>query len=108
MVKNPPFNAGNLGSIPALGSKVPHASVQLSPGAVTTEPAGSGIFEPQLEKGRKGKTDLKERSCILQLRLDRAKILYIYTAAQLCQLGEESVHDSRLVYGKEEAFLQWG
>ena len=53
MVKNPPFNAGNLGSIPALGSKVPHASVQLSPGAVTTEPAGSGIFEPQLEKERK-------------------------------------------------------
>lgn len=37
LVKNPPVNAGNMGSIPGLG-KVPHSTEQpLSP---TTEPRG--------------------------------------------------------------------
>ena len=31
MVKNPPFNAGDAGSIPSRGTKIPHASGLLSP-----------------------------------------------------------------------------
>ena len=53
MVKNPPHrdcpggpvvgsrpsNAGDMGSIPGQGTRIPHASEQLSPCATTTEPA---------------------------------------------------------------------
>ena len=38
MVKNLPCNAGDVGSIPGRGTKIPHAAEQLSPCAVTTEP----------------------------------------------------------------------
>ena len=38
MVKNPPSNAGDVGSIPGQGTKIPHATGQLSPHATTTEP----------------------------------------------------------------------
>ena len=31
MVKNPPHNAGDAGSIPDWGTKIPHASEQLQP-----------------------------------------------------------------------------
>ena len=31
VVENPPFNAGNAGSIPGRGTKIPHAVGQLSP-----------------------------------------------------------------------------
>ena len=31
VVKNPPGNAGDLGSIPGWGTKIPHALKQLSP-----------------------------------------------------------------------------
>ena len=31
VVKNPPSNTGNVGSIPGLGTKIPHATGQLSP-----------------------------------------------------------------------------
>ena len=37
VVKNPPYNAGDTGLIPGLGSKIPHATGQLSPCATTTE-----------------------------------------------------------------------
>ena len=37
VVKNPPSNAGDVGSIPGQGTKIPHASGQLSPHAL--EPA---------------------------------------------------------------------
>ena len=30
MVKNPPFNAWDVGSIPGQGTKIPHATLQLS------------------------------------------------------------------------------
>ena len=33
MVKNPPYNAGDMGSIPGQGTKIPHATGQLSPRA---------------------------------------------------------------------------
>ena len=37
VVKNPPSNAGDAGSIPGWGAKIPHAAGQLSPRATTTE-----------------------------------------------------------------------
>ena len=37
VVKNPPSNAGDAGSIPGWGTKIPHAVGQLSPRATTTE-----------------------------------------------------------------------
>ena len=40
VVKNPPSNAGDVGSIPGQGTKIPHAIGQISPGACTLEPAG--------------------------------------------------------------------
>lgn len=33
VLKNPPCNAGDVGSIPGKGTKVPHVAEQLSPGA---------------------------------------------------------------------------
>ena len=39
MVKNPPSNAGDAGSIPGRGTRIPHAAEQLSPCATSTEPA---------------------------------------------------------------------
>ena len=37
MVKNPPSNAGDAGSIPGQGTKIPHAMGQLNPHAATRE-----------------------------------------------------------------------
>ena len=50
VVKNPPSNAGDVGSIPGWGTKVPHATGQLSLHATTTEPTRSRACEPQLER----------------------------------------------------------
>ena len=36
-VKNPPYNAGDVGVIPGRGTKIPHAIGQLSLSAATTE-----------------------------------------------------------------------
>ena len=49
VVKNPPSNAGDVGSIPGRGTKIPHAMGQLSLLAATTEPACSGAHVSQLE-----------------------------------------------------------
>ena len=38
VVKSPPANPGDMGSIPGPGTKIPHAMGQLSPSATTTEP----------------------------------------------------------------------
>ena len=66
MVKNPPYNAEDMGSIPGQGTKIPHAAGQLSPSATTTEfarlnerahmppttePTRPGACAPQLERG---------------------------------------------------------
>ena len=40
VVKNPSFNAGDMGLIPGWGTKIPHVSEELSLCAVTAEPAG--------------------------------------------------------------------
>ena len=37
VVKNLPYNAGDMGSIHSQGTKIPHAVGQLSPHATTTE-----------------------------------------------------------------------
>ena len=37
VVKNPPYNAGDTGSIPGQGTKIPHAAGQLRPPTTTTE-----------------------------------------------------------------------
>ena len=65
MVNNPLSNAGDTGSIPDQGNKIPHAVGQLSPCATTielvhlnerahvpqtTEPTHSGAYAPQLER----------------------------------------------------------
>ena len=49
MVKNPPFSAGDAGSIPGQGAKLPHVAGQLRPRATTTELAC-----------------LNQRACVLQ------------------------------------------
>ena len=46
VVKNPPCNAGDAGSTPGRGTKVPHAVEQLSLSVTTTEPACSGAQVP--------------------------------------------------------------
>ena len=56
VVKNPPCNAGDVSSIPGQGTKIPHASGQLSLCANTTEPTG-----PQLERNPRAAT--KEPTC---------------------------------------------
>ena len=38
VIKNPPANAGDMGSSLGRSSKIPHAARPLSPGATTTEP----------------------------------------------------------------------
>ena len=65
VVKNPPSNVGDAGSIPGPGTKIPHATGQISPCATTielsrlneracvpqtTEPTCSGAHAPQLEE----------------------------------------------------------
>ena len=65
MVKNSPSNAGDAGSSPGLGIKIPHAAGQLSPSTTaielpclneraralqTTEPTHSGARAPHLER----------------------------------------------------------
>ena len=42
MIKNPPSNAGDMGSIPNQGNKIPHAVGYLSPHATATEPTYTG------------------------------------------------------------------
>ena len=50
MIKNPPCRSGDMGSIPGQGTKIPHASEQLSPHTTTREPAHSRACAPQQEK----------------------------------------------------------
>ena len=49
MVKKPPCNTGDLGSIPGQETKIPHASEQLSLQATTAEPVCFGAGAPQPE-----------------------------------------------------------
>ena len=47
VVKNPPSNAGDMGSIPGWGIKIPCASRQLSLHVATTDPTLSSACTPQ-------------------------------------------------------------
>ena len=46
VVKNPPCNAEDTGSIPSQGTKIPHAAGQLNPCATTTELACRKLQSP--------------------------------------------------------------
>ena len=76
-VKNLPCNAGDAGSIPDRGTKVPHAVGQLSLRATNSEPmhlnqrgseprgaepTGCGAHEPQLERSLHAETKLERCS----------------------------------------------
>ena len=50
VVQDPPANAGDTGSILGLGTKIPHATGQLSPCATTTEPVCPTACALQKEK----------------------------------------------------------
>ena len=49
VIKTSPCNSGNAGSILDWGTKIPHATEQLSPCTRATEPVHSGAFVPQLK-----------------------------------------------------------
>ena len=78
VVKNLPSNAGDTGSIPGQGTKIPHATWQLSPRATTTElmrlkkracmpqttePTCSGARVPQLERENPHATVREKLAC---------------------------------------------
>ena len=101
VVKNPPSNAGDTGSITGRGTKIPHAMGQLSSRAITpepvhlnqrarvpqtTEPTRPGACAPQLERENPHATTREKpvhhnershmpqrRSCVPQLRPNAAK-----------------------------------
>ena len=94
VVKNLPYNAGDVGSIPGWGTKIPHAAGQLSPRATTTElvhhnervrvprttePTCPGAYVPQLERENRHARTREKPTChseishVLQLRPDTAK-----------------------------------
>ena len=56
VVKNPPCNSGDVGSIPGWGTKIPHPTEQLSPHAATIMPVGSKTHhkDPAQRKKKKG------------------------------------------------------
>ena len=57
VVKNPPYNAGDAGSIPGRRTKIPHATEKLSPCSSTPGSPGWGTLVPKLESlcaGMKG------------------------------------------------------
>ena len=49
VVKNPPYNAGDVASIPGRRTRIPHVVGQLSPCATTTELTRSGTGATQLQ-----------------------------------------------------------
>ena len=61
VVKKPPSSAGDMGSIPGRGAKIPHAVGQLSPCTATTETTCSGAHAPQLERSPRAAT--KDPAC---------------------------------------------
>ena len=64
VVKNPPWNVGDMGSIPGQGTKILHAMGQQSPWAATRESLSHNERSHMTQ----------QRSLMLQLRLSVAKI----------------------------------
>ena len=75
LVKNPPANAGNMGSIPSPGMKIPRAMGQLSLRTTTTEPASGRACVPHVEKSPKweARTPQLEKAHLQQRRPAAAK-----------------------------------
>ena len=73
VVKNPPANAGDMGSIPDPGS-IPHVVEQLSPSATTTEPALQSP-RPTTTEARtpRARALQQEKACAQQRRPNAAK-----------------------------------
>ena len=64
VVKNPPCNSGDVGSIPGWGTKIPHPTEQLSPHAATMMPVGSKTHhEDPAHQKKKGGKKLLCQSC---------------------------------------------
>ena len=61
MIKNPPCNTGDVGSIPGQGTRIPRAAGQLS------------LQVPSLEATTRESVCLNERSDMMQLRPSAAK-----------------------------------
>ena len=68
VVKNPASNAGDVGSIHGLGTKIPHAAGQLSPCNTSGKPS-TATAEPVYPSPRSA----IRRTCMLQLRPSTAK-----------------------------------
>ena len=68
VVKNLPYNAGDVGSIPGWGTKIPHAVEQLSLRATATEGHMTHLHVPTERPHT-----MQRRSCMLQLRPDTVK-----------------------------------
>ena len=74
MVKNLPCNAGDMGSILGLGTKIPHAAEQLSLLVVTTESRSSRAHATRESVHHKERSHMKEeRSQEPQLRAKETK-----------------------------------
>ena len=68
MVKNLLSNVGDVGAIPRLGTKIPHAMRQLSPRTATTKAAHSRAHVPQLESTHAATTEpTRSGACAPQL-----------------------------------------
>ena len=63
VVKNLPYNAGDMGLIPGLGTKIPHALEPLIPWATTTE---AHALEPMLFHKRSPCTTTREKPLQLE------------------------------------------
>ena len=74
VVKNLPCNAGDAGSVPGWGNKIPCTKELLSPRAATTE-----AHEPRRPCAiTRESSSWNEKSCMLQLRPDAAELINIY------------------------------
>ena len=68
VVKNPPSDAGDMGSIPARGTKIPCATWQLSVCATTREPACHNENPAQPKKKKNSAFPASESKTVLQWR----------------------------------------
>ena len=93
LVKNLPSNAGDRGSIPGRGTKIPHAMGQLSLSATNTEPACSRAHMVHLERNlhntMKNPICCIERSPMLQQKIIHAakKITCATIKTGWCQMN---------------------
>ena len=92
--KNPPSNAGDVGSIPGQRTKIPHAAGQLSPYTTTielthlnkradvrqtTEPICPGAHVPQLDRENLHATTREKPSCHNEEPVPQQKISHAST-----------------------------